>query len=263
MSYTQFVRKHAAVLAGVESSLRSLTYVLPGRFKYSEIASEAVYGFVSIIAMYHDSLLNRIGASRGSEESQGLFNRYTRHLLKTMRPSSVSRFAYLLFVLQNTEVLAEMVATEFGGKSGKWRVVWAVEFGNRLSIFLSSKCRMLLHDQVEEREYDPNLIASDSDTGEDSATWRGRRMRKDLRSVKSISSPASKGIDSESVTKYLISRALLDPSASSGDLVQPSRGVRLLAELLFITLEKEEVNRRITLLAYYLLRQPFYGNYME
>ncbi len=40
-AYKDFVRRRSREIQSLESSLRSLSYILPGRFKDSELASES------------------------------------------------------------------------------------------------------------------------------------------------------------------------------------------------------------------------------
>ena len=55
-SYDDFVMKNAPLITSVENSLRSLSYILPGRFQDAAIVSEVVYGLVSIFKWYNDSV---------------------------------------------------------------------------------------------------------------------------------------------------------------------------------------------------------------
>ncbi|KAE8248786.1 hypothetical protein A4X13_0g5476 [Tilletia indica] len=59
-SYERFLLANGSQITAVESSLRSLTYFLPGRFKDAELAGEAIYSALNILGMYHDSILIRL-----------------------------------------------------------------------------------------------------------------------------------------------------------------------------------------------------------
>jgi peroxin-16 len=39
--YSDFIIKNASAVSQIESALRSLTYIIPGRFRESELASES------------------------------------------------------------------------------------------------------------------------------------------------------------------------------------------------------------------------------
>ncbi|KAL9940949.1 hypothetical protein V8E36_000437 [Tilletia maclaganii] len=59
-SYERFLLANGSQITAVESSLRSLTYFLPGRFKDAELAGEAIYSALNLLGMYHDSILVRL-----------------------------------------------------------------------------------------------------------------------------------------------------------------------------------------------------------
>src|SRR5947207_7944578 len=45
-AYSDFIIKNASAVSQIESALRSLTYIIPGRFRESEIASESLHSSV-------------------------------------------------------------------------------------------------------------------------------------------------------------------------------------------------------------------------
>ena len=63
-AYETFLLQNASQITSLESSLRSITYFLPGRFKDAELAGEAIYALVHLLSLYHDSVLFRISAGR-------------------------------------------------------------------------------------------------------------------------------------------------------------------------------------------------------
>lgn len=58
--YENFLLSNASQITAVESSLRSVTYFLPGRFPDSELAGEAIYSALNLLGLYHDSILVRL-----------------------------------------------------------------------------------------------------------------------------------------------------------------------------------------------------------
>lgn len=58
-SYEHFISKNASAVGQVEGALRSLSYIIPGRFRESEIASESLNSSVQLLSLYHDSLLSK------------------------------------------------------------------------------------------------------------------------------------------------------------------------------------------------------------
>ncbi|CAO1621879.1 unnamed protein product [Parajaminaea phylloscopi] len=63
-AYESFLLANASQITAVESTLRSLTYFLPGRFKDAEVAAEAIYSAINLLGMYHDDILNRLVVHR-------------------------------------------------------------------------------------------------------------------------------------------------------------------------------------------------------
>ncbi|KAG6885570.1 hypothetical protein C0993_012572 [Termitomyces sp. T159_Od127] len=58
--YEAFLLENVSTISSLESSLRSITWFLPGRFKDAELASEALTSLLNVMSMYHDTLLAKI-----------------------------------------------------------------------------------------------------------------------------------------------------------------------------------------------------------
>lgn len=148
-TYANYVAHNAAAVSNVESSLRSLTYLLPGaRFHDTEIASESVHTFVQLLSIYHDHLLKKRAtllamsptvlkskAVRFQTPKPSLHARYTTFW--TTSSSLYSKIATLLKIAQYTELLWEMIARRRGGEKTRWRVVVMLESFKAI-------CRLLL-----------------------------------------------------------------------------------------------------------------------
>ncbi|KAI0451253.1 peroxisome membrane protein [Xylaria acuta] len=135
--YSDFITKNAHQVSQIESALRSLTYVIPGRFRDAEIASETVHSGVQLLALYHDAVLrNAITKipSLSAGRIPGPHARYTRFW--SAKSSLYRRIALLLQIIQYTELLWEMAAKRRGQKM-RWRVVIVLEA-------LKAVCRLLL-----------------------------------------------------------------------------------------------------------------------
>jgi peroxin-16 len=134
--YSDFITKNAHQVSQIESALRSLTYIIPGRFRDAEIASETVHSAVQLLTLYHDAVLrsavNKIPSL--STRIPSPHARYTRFW--TARSKLYRRTALLLQIIQYTELLWEMAAKRRGEKV-RWRVVIALET-------LKAMCRLLL-----------------------------------------------------------------------------------------------------------------------
>ncbi|KAI1164801.1 peroxisome membrane protein [Nemania serpens] len=135
--YGDFITKNAHQVSQIESALRSLTYIIPGRFRDAEIASETVHSGVQLLALYHDALLrnalNKI-PSLSAARIPGPHARYTRFW--AAKSSLYRRVALLLQIIQYTELLWEMAAKRRGEKM-RWRVVIVLEA-------IKAVCRLLL-----------------------------------------------------------------------------------------------------------------------
>ncbi|KAL2269349.1 hypothetical protein VTJ83DRAFT_1533 [Remersonia thermophila] len=138
--YDDFITKNAHQVAQIESTLRSLTYIIPGRFRDAEIASESIHSGVQLLSLYHDALLRRAHAvakiaAAQAEAPPSPHARYTRHW--TNRSPLYRRVAYLLQVVRYVELLCEMAAKRRGGEEARWRVVVLLES-------IKAICRLVL-----------------------------------------------------------------------------------------------------------------------
>ncbi|KAM0325029.1 hypothetical protein ACHAQA_007565 [Verticillium albo-atrum] len=133
--YEEFITKNASQVSQIESGLRSLTYVIPGRFRDAEIASETVHSSVQLLSLYHDGLLARALARLPITKIPSPHNRYTQFW--TQRNAMYRRVAMVLQMVTYTQLLWEMAAKRKGGNRGRWRVVVLLEA-------IKALCRLLL-----------------------------------------------------------------------------------------------------------------------
>lgn len=135
--YSDFITRNAHQVSQIESALRSLTYVIPGRFRDAEIASETVHSGVQLLTLYHDSVLrnalNKIPALSATRIPSP-HARYTRFW--SAKSGLYRRIALLLQIIQYTELLWEMAAKRRGQRI-RWRVIIVLEA-------LKAICRILL-----------------------------------------------------------------------------------------------------------------------
>ncbi|KAI9788589.1 MAG: Peroxisomal membrane protein pex16 [Piccolia ochrophora] len=162
--YGDFVTKNASSVSQIESALRSLTYIIPGRFRESELASESLHSFIQLLSLYHDSLLARAIARLPpiKRPQPTPHNRYTRFW--TQRSPLYRRLALTLQMIQYTELLCEMAAKRRSDKA-RWRVVVlleAVKAVCRLLLLRLTHSRPLLSPPLPEREIDPSTLDSPS-----------------------------------------------------------------------------------------------------
>ena len=134
--YAEYVASNAHSVGQVESTLRSLTYLLPGaRLNDSELASESVHTFVQLLSIYHDHLLKKRATAQAAEavikSSILAKSKPSPHARYTMfwsdKSSLYTRVATTLKVVQYTELLLEMAARRRGGERSRWRLVVVLE----------------------------------------------------------------------------------------------------------------------------------------
>ncbi|SOV06351.1 related to Peroxisomal membrane protein PEX16 [Ustilago sp. UG-2017a] len=184
--YDDFLMNNASQITAVESSLRSITYFLPGRFKDAELAGEAIYATLNLLGLYHDSILARAldkqypyaaGASAQAvttSEKRSLapkdvsaitsitpseHARYTQHFAQHSR--GYNKVARTLVVVGYFELLAEMIARRKLGRRKAWDVVAAIEAVKvvlRLSLVQMTGSRMVINQPIPEREVDPAAL---------------------------------------------------------------------------------------------------------
>ncbi|KAI4122269.1 MAG: hypothetical protein LQ338_005916 [Usnochroma carphineum] len=158
-SYENFVANNASSVTQMESALRSLTYIIPGRFRESELASETLHTSTLLLSLYHTSLLRRHFPSPSPPSPQ---TRYTAFY--TARSRLYSHSAVLLQTIQYTELLCEMFFKRRGGDKARWRLVVVLEVIKavcRTIMFWVTGRRMVIEGVGAER---PNIPESSSTT---------------------------------------------------------------------------------------------------
>lgn len=186
--YDDFLLNNASQITAVESSLRSITYFLPGRFKDAELAGEAIYASLNLLGLYHDSILARalekqnplaaannqaftsdkstLPSSPAPLDANALTGltpsehaRYTHHFSRSSK--GYNRVARTLVVVGYFELLAEMLARRKLGRRKAWDVVAAIEALKvvlRLSLVQMTGSRMAIHPPIPEREVNPAAL---------------------------------------------------------------------------------------------------------
>ncbi|KAJ2745266.1 hypothetical protein GGI20_002289 [Coemansia sp. BCRC 34301] len=251
--YANFVVNNAAQVSSIENGLRTLTYILPGRFADAELASEAIYTLLSFVGVYHDSLLARAAKSGLLADKEGRpvdidvtpFNRYHG---KLAQESDLYRLAaYLLSALQFSEKLVEMLVVKKMGEGLRWKVVSLVEVAKvvlRLNLLQLSGQRMVAGSVVPERLVDPSGLGaarksvfeattlSAATAGNGSMPWRGERSGLKFKSVRDI---LAKSEGSATLSGYVTSEAReAERVAPAQSLVRRYGPLGLGGELLFI-----------------------------
>ncbi|KAI9836134.1 MAG: Peroxisomal membrane protein pex16 [Thelocarpon superellum] len=239
--YEDFVTKNASSVSQIESALRSLTYIIPGRFRESELASESLHSGIQLLSLYHDSLLAK-AVSRlplGQRPHSTPHNRYTRYW--TARSPLYARLAQMIQVVQYTELLLEMAAARRGNKA-RWRAVVLLEMIKaicRLLLLRVTKSRPLLSPPLPEREVDPRTL-EEPRSEEEELEEDGMPSRSTSSDEQGWTMPRTglrlPGLpNSQDITSYLLARVLTaDDIKPPKSLLHRTSGRGQAAEILYI-----------------------------
>ncbi|KAI1931140.1 hypothetical protein LOZ58_003619 [Ophidiomyces ophidiicola] len=239
--YEEFVTKNSSSVSQVEMALRSLTYMIPGRFRESDIASESIHSGVQLLSLYHDSLVARVISRLPLTIPRAPPTPHARYTKYWSSSSSLyHRVALVLQVIKYTELLWEMVARRKGEKI-RWRVVVFIEALKalcRLVLLRLTNSRPLVSPPLPEREVDPRPAEDDDD---DLGDWNGMDTPKSEKSSDASWAMPRTGFslpnlpDTGDVSNYLISKVLTaDDIKPPRSLLHRVSGMGQLAEVLFI-----------------------------
>lgn len=169
--YESFLIQNSSTIGTIESSLRSLTWFLPGRFKDAELASESLTAVLNLMSLYHDTLLARrlnSTTDSGGKPKPPLIpptehSRYTRAW--TDKRAVYKYAARALEVIRFVQLVVEMTLRRRAAKAGGsmiavWRVIVALEAVKatlRLTILRVTR-RPLLFPPIPERDIDPTAL---------------------------------------------------------------------------------------------------------
>ncbi|EPE36976.1 hypothetical protein GLAREA_09139 [Glarea lozoyensis ATCC 20868] len=239
--YGNFITTHQSSVTQIESALRSLTYIIPGRFRDAELASESLHSSIQLLSMYHDTLLTRaISKLPGMPKHQSPHNRYTKFWIQ--KSKFYRRVATLLSIVQYTELLWEMTAKRKGERI-RWRVVVVLEVVKaicRLFLLKITNLRPLVTPALPEREViaeEEPVPEIEDEEAQLEAELEGRspspqrkeyRMKRTGLSLPDIPNPGD-------ISSYLLSKVLTaDDIKAPSALLNKVSGSAQLAEVLHI-----------------------------
>ncbi|KAH8704275.1 peroxin Pex16-penicillium chrysogenum [Talaromyces proteolyticus] len=239
-SYEDIVTKNSNTVGQIESALRSLIYIIPGRFRESELPSECVHSGVQLLSLYHDSLVTRVISQLPSTIPRPPLSphaRYTKYW--TIKSPQYRNIALALQMIQYTELLWEMLARRRGEKVRR-RVIIMIEIAKalcRLLLLRLTNSRPLVSPPLPEREQDPRALETERDSGD----WNGMdTLSSDGLSELSWTMPRT-GLslpslpDTSDISNYLISKVLTaDDVKPPKSLLHRVSGQGQLAEVLYI-----------------------------
>ncbi|KAF5313976.1 hypothetical protein D9611_006777 [Ephemerocybe angulata] len=166
-NYESFLVNNVSTISSLESSLRSMSWFLPGRFKDAELASEALTTVLNVMSMYHDTLLDRVVKNNPSYKPLIPLTLHTRFTRAWIDKTDIYKWASrTLEVIKFTELMIEMGMRRKFSEKIKWRGIVLLELikASLRILLLRTTKRPLVTPTIPERDFDPTTLPPPSST---------------------------------------------------------------------------------------------------
>ncbi|KAG6336662.1 hypothetical protein ID866_2409 [Astraeus odoratus] len=154
--YEDFLVKNVSTITSVESTLRSITWFLPGRFKDAELASEALSALLNVTNLYHDTLLAKIIQNDPKWKPILPLPLHTRYTRAWCNKDNIYKWvARALELIRFTQLLIEMGMRRKLSDKNRWRGIVFIEA-------VKITRRPLVSPPIPERDLDPASLPPSS-----------------------------------------------------------------------------------------------------
>jgi len=116
--YNTWVLANTESLSILENVLRTSLFLMPGRFRDSEVTLEFLYSIVGLLSLHHDNIvLEYLQKEKGNTLLSEL----------DLPPKACFGVIKFLSLIRNCELFLEMASKHFFGNQVKWKTIFIIE----------------------------------------------------------------------------------------------------------------------------------------